>query len=99
MSTSRENRIAQLRSACGCKEGMIALVIGVAGYGLALRDFAIGDTTLQRILLGIAAGLGSAVIGKLFGLLVAQVRLRRLLNESRTVSLENRGQSTNISNI
>lgn len=85
MSKSRESRIAELRSACGCKEGLIALVIGVAGYGIALRHFPIGDTMLQRILLGTAAGLGSAVIGKLFGLLLTQVRLRRLLSEARTV--------------
>ena len=84
MSKSRESRIAELRSACGCKEGMITLVIGVALYVLALRYFPIGDSTLQRILLGVAAGLGSAVIGKLFGLLVALVRLRRLLNKTRT---------------
>jgi len=87
MSKSRDNRIAELRSACGCKEGMIALVIGTAGYGLALLYFPIGATTLQRTLLGIAAGLGSAVIGKLFGLAVAQVRLRRLLSEIETVPL------------
>lgn len=87
MSESRENRIAVLRSACGCKEGMIALMIGLAGYGIALRYFPISDTTLHRIVLGIAAGLGSAVVGKLFGLLVAQVRLRRLLSEAGTVRL------------
>jgi len=87
MRMSREKRIAELRSACGCKEGMIALVIGATGYGVALRYLRIGDTPLRRILLGIAAALGSAVIGKLFGLLVAQVRLRRLLNEARAVSL------------
>jgi hypothetical protein len=85
MNRSRESRIAELRSACGCKEGMVALVIGVLLYGLALRYFLIGDSTLQRILLGIAAGLGSAVIGKLLGLLIAQVRLRRLLSETRIV--------------
>lgn len=83
MNASRESRIAEMRSACGCKEAMIALLIGAAGYGIALRYFHIGETTLQRILLGIAAGLGSAVIGKLFGLLVAQIKLRRLLIESR----------------
>ncbi|MBP1687991.1 MAG: hypothetical protein H6Q33_4134 [Deltaproteobacteria bacterium] len=84
MVETYEIRIAELRSACGCKEGMIALVLGAAGYGLALCYFPIGDSTLQRILIGIAAGLGSAVIGKLFGLLVAQMRLRRLLREPRS---------------
>jgi len=87
MTKSRENRIAELRSACGCKEGMIALVIGVAGYGLALRYFPIGGTTLQLSVSGIAAGLGSAVIGKLFGLLVARARLRRLLSSASATAL------------
>lgn len=90
MSASREHRIAELRSACGCKEGMIALAIGVTAYAISLRYFPVGDTTLQRLLLGVAAGLGSAVIGKLFGLLVAHVRLRLLLREIGTVPLRAR---------
>lgn len=85
MRKSHENRIADLRSACGCKESLIALVIGVVGYCLVLRYFPIGDTTLQRVLLGVAAGLGCAVVGKLFGLLVAQVRLRRLPSAAETI--------------
>jgi hypothetical protein len=85
MSKLAERRIAELRSACGCKEGMIALVVGVAGYSLALRYFPVGDTLVQRTLLGIAVALGSAVIGKLFGLLVAKFRLRRQLSVATTV--------------
>jgi hypothetical protein len=86
MGRSPESRIAELRSACGCMESMIALVIGVAGFTFALRYYPMGNTTLQRILLGVAAGLGSAVFGKLLGLLVAQVRLRLLLRKVRTTA-------------
>jgi len=83
MERSDQERIAELRAACGCKEGMVALVLGLAAYGVALQYFVIGDTTLQRVLMGVAAGLGSALLGKVFGLTLAQLRLRHVLGASR----------------
>ncbi len=75
----RETRIAGLRNACGCKEGSAALVLAVGAYLLWPVLFPDAETTWGKVLVGVAIALGSAVVGKLLGLLVAQVRLRRLL--------------------
>jgi hypothetical protein len=79
MAAARDAEIARLRSACGCKEGMLGLGLGLAAY-LAFPDwFPHGASLASRVLIGAAIGLGCAVAGKLTALGVAQVRLRRLV--------------------
>ena len=75
----REARIAELRTACGCTEGLVALVLGVSAYLAMPEYFMAAETTWGKVWIGVAVALASAVVGKLAGLLIAQLRLRRLL--------------------
>jgi hypothetical protein len=75
----RDERIAELRAACGCKESLLALVVAVTAYLLLPQYFPTSETIWGVVLIGVGVALGGAVIGKLAGLLIAQARLRRLL--------------------
>lgn len=77
--TDRDTRIAQLRSACGCKEGAIAFVLCAALYAMFPAYFPQGGTISLRVLIGAGIGLGAAMTAKLAALMIAQVRLRHLL--------------------
>ena len=75
----RDARIDQLRAACGCKEGMAALLLVVAAYIFVPEYFPRGDTIWTQLAIGLGVALAGAVVGKVAGLLIAQVKLRRLL--------------------
>ena len=75
----RDARIEQLRAACGCKEGAAALLLVVAAYIFAPEYFPRGDTIWAQVAIGLGIALAGAVVGKIAGLLIAHVKLRRLL--------------------
>ena len=75
----QDARIDQLRAACGCKEGMAALLLAVAAYIFAPEYFPRGDTIWSQVAIGVVIALAGAVVGKMAGLLIAQVKLRRLM--------------------
>ena len=75
----QDARIDQLRAACGCKEGMAGLLLAVAAYVFAPEYFPRGDTIWTQVAIGLGIALAGAVGGKIAGLLIAHVKLRRLL--------------------
>jgi hypothetical protein len=81
----RDTRIAKLRAACGCKEGLLALVLAVAAYIFLPQYFPSSETTWGAVGIGVGVALCGAILGKFAGLLIAQVRLRQLLR-TRTLA-------------
>ena len=82
----RDDRIEQLRTACGCKEGAAALLLAVAAYIFVPEYFPRGDTIWTEVAIGLGIALAGAVVGKIVGLLIAQVKLRRLLRHPASSS-------------
>jgi hypothetical protein len=76
MTRSREEQIARLRSACGCKAGMATMLVAVATYVIVGDG---GSGLGHRLLVGAGIGLGGAIVGKCAGLVWARVRLAMLL--------------------
>jgi hypothetical protein len=71
-----EERLAVEHNECGCHAGGLALLVAlvvVAVVGIASP----GDLTWSRALAGVGICIAVAVLGKLTGIAVAQVRLRR----------------------
>jgi hypothetical protein len=71
-----EKRLAVEHNECGCHAGGLALLVAlvvVAVIGIASP----GDLTWSRALAGVGTCTAAAVVGKLAGIAVAQVRLRR----------------------
>lgn len=60
--------------ACGCGEAAIGLLLGVIGFAV----WYITPAVRSDLWIGLAAIVGGLVIGKLFGLTKAQLRLRTL---------------------
>lgn len=78
-----EGRINRILSACGCEEGAILTVFGLVGYGFYLMVRP--DGTFQLNWEVFAVGLGvlafSALFGKIFGLFLASLKLRRVIRD------------------
>lgn len=81
LSWGRE--LSQLQSACGCEQGAFGLLAGVVGYALFLLFGAGGFGHLGRkeIWVGLGVIAVTTSVGKLFGLLAAQRRLKRVIKE------------------
>ena len=80
MDGQRGRQIRKLRSACGCREGLLAMLLTVgsyAGYAVLLDPAVHG--TRHRVFIGLALGFAAAVVGKVTGILHARYRLRQLL--------------------
>jgi hypothetical protein len=76
MDAETEQRIRGLRSACGCKSGMVGLLTALTAYIV----LAAGDAGIvHRVLVGAGVSLGGALVGKVAGLGWARVRLALLL--------------------
>ena len=73
-----EDTLALDLVACGCKEGAVFMVITLLGYLTLLVGGLIGVTDLswRFIVIGAGAILVSGFVGKLVGLVLAQIRLR-----------------------
>jgi hypothetical protein len=85
MDAETQQRIRELRSACGCKSGMVAMLVSVAAY-VALAATGPGHHGLVHLaLLGVAVALGGALVGKCAGLLWARLRLVLLLRRLSTL--------------
>lgn len=79
MDPETELRIRRLRTACGCKSGMAAMIAAIAAYVVVSVSTPGGPGPVHRLLVGAGVGLGGAVVGKCTGLLWARVRLAMLL--------------------
>ena len=79
---NRDQRIDRLRNACGCKESFFALLLALAAYFLLPQYFPHRATSIGTIAIGVGIAIAAAVIGKVTGLLIAQIRLQRLLRGS-----------------
>lgn len=75
-----ERRLNARYYACGCAEGSIGLVLGVAVCGLAL---AFGSRDGWSILGLVAVPLAGLVIGKIAGLIRAEARFKETVAEIR----------------
>lgn len=71
-----EERLATAHNECGCHAGGLALLAALAVVALA-GILSPGDLTWSRVATGIGICIAAAVVGKLAGIVVAQVRLRR----------------------
>jgi hypothetical protein len=85
MDPETELRIRRLRTACGCKSGLVAMLAAIAAYVVVSASAPGGPGLLHRLIVGSGVALGGAVAGKGAGLLWARVRLTMLLR-SLTVS-------------
>jgi hypothetical protein len=71
-----EERLATAHNECGCHAGGLALLAGLAVVAV-VGIVSPGNLTWSRALLGLSICVAAAVIGKLAGIVAAQVRLRR----------------------
>jgi len=80
-----EQRLARLQGACGCQQGGLGLLVGLAGYllYLVLRPGGWGDPGSLELWIGIAVLCITSTVGKVIGLRVAQRELRRAAREIR----------------
>jgi hypothetical protein len=79
MDPDTELRIRRLRTACGCKSGLVAMLAALAAYAVASASSPGGPGVVHQLLVGAGVALGGAVVGKVAGLLWARVRLALLL--------------------
>jgi hypothetical protein len=85
MDIETQQRIRELRSACGCKSGMVAMLVSVAAYVAVAATGPGSPGLVHRMLLGVAVALGGALVGKCAGLLWARLRLVLLLRRLSTL--------------
>jgi hypothetical protein len=85
MDAETQQRIRELRSACGCKSGMVAMLVSVAAYVAVAATGPGSPGLVHRVLLGVAVALGGALVGKCAGLLWARLRLVLLLRRLSTL--------------
>jgi hypothetical protein len=84
MDPEVEQRVRKLRSACGCKSGLVAMLASVAAYVVRVTTSAGHAGLAHHLLAGFAVALGGALLGKCAGLLWARVRLVLLLRQLAT---------------
>lgn len=75
------HQIQQMRNACGCKSGMVIMLLCLAGYVTYQWQVPSHAGLLQRVLTGLGITVAGAVVGKLAGLLWAHARLVQLLRQ------------------
>jgi hypothetical protein len=85
MDAETQQRIRELRSACGCKSGRVAMLVSVAAYVAVAATGPGSPGLVHRVLLGVAVALGGALVGKCAGLLWARLRLVLLLRRLSTL--------------
>jgi hypothetical protein len=74
-----QEKLRELKAACGCREGFLGLLAGIAFFTMhyvVLHGQAF--TWYQKIVAGVVIGLLSATVGKLLGLAWAHYRYRTL---------------------
>jgi hypothetical protein len=77
--TRLQEKLGELKAACGCREGFLGLLAGIAFFVMlyvVLHDHAF--TWYQKIVAGVVIGLLSATVGKVFGMAWARYRYRTL---------------------
>ena len=78
-----EAQLTRHQSPCGCEQGALGLVIGVAGSlaYLLLRPGGWGDPGWREFWIGLTVVVVATSLGKLFGILFAKHKLRRITRE------------------
>jgi hypothetical protein len=79
-----ERRLLSAYTECGCDAGGLAVVatlVGLVVFSIALP----GERTWTNAGLGLAATLAAAFVGKLAGIAVARIRLRRDIRRVRSI--------------
>lgn len=91
---SWERQLNGLRSACGCEQGALGLIVGLVGYGLflLLRSGGWGHPGRKELWLGLGVVVATTSAGKLLGLVVAQLRLKRVIAEIQAQWRPQQGQ-------
>lgn len=77
--TRMQEKLRELKAACGCRESFLGLLAGIAFFVMhymVLHGHAF--TWYQKIVAGVAIGLLSATVGKVLGLAWARYRYRTL---------------------
>lgn len=66
------------RSACGCEEGSVVMLLGLVAYAVvvALRPGGLGAVGWGEVGVGVAVAFAAALTGKIAGILRARWRLR-----------------------
>jgi len=87
MDDETRRRLAELRSACGCKAGSAAMILAVIAYAayavwLDPETVSLG----MRIVSGLGAGLVGMAVGKILGIGWARYQYRQLLATQGTGS-------------
>lgn len=91
-----ERSLSRLQGACGCEQGGVGLILGLAGYllFLLLRPGGWGDPGSAELWAGAATLALSSTAGKVIGLRLAQRELQRTAREIRAQwATEGRGSS------
>jgi hypothetical protein len=80
-----EQRLARLQGACGCQQGGVGLLVGLAGslLYLLLRTGGWDDPGSQELWIGVGVLCVTSTLGKVIGLRLAQRELRRAAMEVR----------------
>lgn len=80
-----ERRLSRLQGACGCEQGGVGLILGLAGYllFLLLRPGGWGDPGRVELWVGVAVLSVTSTAGKVVGLRLAQRELQRTAREIR----------------
>ena len=88
MGDAGDERLRALRSECGCRSGLAALLVSVVAYTLhsTLIDPIIRSHS-ERLVTTLGVALAGAVVGKIAGILAARYRYRQLTaSQSHTLS-------------
>lgn len=80
-----ERRLSRLQGACGCEQGGVGLILGLAGFVLflLLRPGGWGEPGSAELWAGVAVLSITSTVGKLIGLRHAQRELQRAAREIR----------------
>jgi hypothetical protein len=84
MGPEVEQRVRALRSACGCKSGLLAMLASVTAYVVLVTTGQGRAGLAHHLLTGLGVALCGALLGKCAGLLWARVRLVLLLRQIST---------------
>jgi hypothetical protein len=76
---SYDERVRRLRSACGCKSGMVTMLAALTAYVVRCLIVPPAGGLGHRLVVGVAVMLTGALVGKCVGLLWARIRLTVLL--------------------
>jgi hypothetical protein len=78
-----QNRLAGAMAACGCREGSLAVLAYLVGMPLLIAMGAISPGSAGAWIALVGGLVAASVVGKVVGLLIAELRLGRIIGEVR----------------